>query len=108
VADEQNVPQTAPVDVTGAQPDSAPAPFSAIGTNVTNRVTATEQPTEATDGVTRVPQVLQGFSYSNGEDLDLWLTPSSPNSEVQKVPMEILEQHAKTGYVRFVSVPQTR
>jgi hypothetical protein len=48
----------------------------------------------------KVPQVVQSFAYG-----DLWLTPTSPTSEVQRVPASVLKEHADTGFVRFVDAP---
>jgi hypothetical protein len=56
----------------------------------------------------QVPQVVQSFAYSPkdakpGEEM--WITPTTPTSEVLKVPMSVLKEHAATGFIRFVDGP---
>jgi hypothetical protein len=69
-------------------------------TNVQQPAPTSAAADEIPPGTRRVAQVVQSFAYEN-----LWITTASPRSEVEKVPADVLEQHAATGFVRFVNEP---
>lgn len=70
---------------------------------------ADEQTNGAPAGTT--VSVLQGFAYNPHPEaqpgdpdfqLDHWFTPATPSADVLRlVPMDVLEAHEATGYVRI-------
>jgi len=75
-----------------------------------NKTTAPAVIEEQPAGTKRVAQVLRSFGHRSEEDRAAgkdheWITPTTPADAVAAIPAEVLEAHAKSGFVRFVNVP---